>query len=262
MFTCPPAPPTLPRFPTLIAAAMLALAAMLAGGCAPKEWSFDDEGAYDPIEPANRVVYGVNSALDDFIFKPAARVYGKLPRPVIKTAGNVFDNLDEPGNAVNNALQLCGDEAVLSLARFVFNSVFGVAGMFDVAEKMGVPRNETDFGQTLRAYGLNETAHIVLPVFGPSSVADAAAELLPDSYSDPANYLKLKTREENIAAALDAVHGRYELLQFDDAISGALDEYAFVRDAYEEHRRANVGKCGGDSENGEGEESDDDGEDD
>ena len=224
------------------AGVLVALAAVLVGGCAPKEWSFDDEGAFDPIEPVNRAVYGVNAELDYFIIKPVARAYINLPPPVIKAAGNVYDNLQEPRNAVNNALQKRGDEAVLSSARFLFNSVFGIAGMFDIAEKMGVPRSETDFGQTLRAYGLNETAYIVLPVLGPSSVADAAGTGA-DSYLAPTRYLN--PRERGIAAALRAIHRRYEFLQLGDFVGeAALDEYAFVRDVYEERRRADIEKRG------------------
>ena len=41
----------------------LVLATLLAlqTGCAPLEWSLQDDGAFDPIEPINRKVYTFNS---------------------------------------------------------------------------------------------------------------------------------------------------------------------------------------------------------
>ena len=43
--------------------------------------------------------------------------------------------------------------AATTLTRFVVNSSFGVAGIFDVADEvMDLPRGEADFGQTLARY--------------------------------------------------------------------------------------------------------------
>ncbi len=223
----------------------LLLAVMLtAGGCAPKEWSFDDEGAYDPVEPVNRAIYGVNKEADFFVLKPLAKGYRQFPPPLRRGAGNFWANLGEPANAVNNALQKKGDDAAASAGRFVLNSVFGIGGIFDVATPMGVPRARADFGQTLRGYGLGDTAYIVLPLIGPSSFADAIGTGA-DSYLEPARYLD--PQERNIAAAFKAVHRRYEFLQAGDiAEQAALDEYSFVRDIYEEKRRSLVPARNGD----------------
>ena len=37
--------------------------------------------------------------------------------------------------------------------RFVVNSSVGVAGLFDVASRMGLPAHDEDFGQTLGVWG-------------------------------------------------------------------------------------------------------------
>ena len=215
----------------------LLAATLAAGGCAPKEWSFADDGAYDPLEKVNRAVYGINQKADGVVFKPLAQGYGHLPKPVRASAGNFLDNLQEPRNIVNNALQLRAGAALQSAGRFVFNTIGGFGGIFDVAKPMGyAPDNKTDFGQTLRRYGLNNTPYIVLPLLGPSSVADTAGSIA-DTFLRPARYVKPAGRKPFIG--LQAVHRRYELLTFGDiATDAALDEYTFVRDVYEEKRRA------------------------
>ena len=62
----------------------LVLATLLAlqTGCAPLEWSLQDDGAFDPIEPINRKVYTFNSDVDALL--------GKLWRLSILLWGRMF----------------------------------------------------------------------------------------------------------------------------------------------------------------------------
>ena len=38
--------------------------------------------------------------------------------------------------------------------RFLVNSTFGIAGIFDVADEIGLKRHSEDFGQTLGVWGV------------------------------------------------------------------------------------------------------------
>lgn len=214
------------------------LAAALLGGCAPKNWDAEEDGAYDGFEPLNRDIYKLNKGLDFLIVKPVARTYRFIaPSPLRTAVDNVLNNLLEPRNMANNFFQRQGDATVNSAARFVFNSTIGLGGVFDVADSMGVGESPTDFGQTLRAYGLSDTTYIFLPLLGPSSLADAVGVAVDGEAYPPAYIEHVPTRNEIYGVA--AVHTRAKYLDASDLLEGvALDEYSFLRDTYEERRQA------------------------
>jgi phospholipid-binding lipoprotein MlaA len=215
----------------------LAAALPLLGACAPKNWDAEADGAYDIFEPINRQTYKLNKGLDWLILRPAGRIYDAAPKGVTKPAGNFLNNLKEPVNLVNNVLQKNGTGAVYSAARFAFNSALGVGGLFDVAGKFGVKAREADFGQTLRAYGLNDTVYFMLPGMGPASFADA----LGNGADSAARSVVFKSeRFRDGATVVGAMRARAELLGTEELLDTAFDEYAFVRDAYEDRRRADV----------------------
>ena len=116
----------------------LAAVFLFAGGCAPKNYSFEEEGAYDPLERINRGVYGVNKTIDAFLFRPLAQAYDKMPTVIKDRFDNFFYNLGEPSNIVNNTLQKQINAAAWSASRLVFNTTLGVGGLFDVSDKMGI----------------------------------------------------------------------------------------------------------------------------
>ena len=87
-----------------------------------------------------------------------------------------------------------------------------MGGLFDVAKDIDLEEREADFGQTLRAYGMNHTAYIVLPIFGPSSVADVPGQAA-DTVSFPPYYLKDTAAKASIGA-VNGVRRRSELLDF------------------------------------------------
>ena len=63
-------------------------------------------------------------------------------------------------------------KTVRSITRFSINSVFGIAGIFDVATLCRVPEVHEDFGQTLGHYGVGQGPSLVLPLLGPSTLRD------------------------------------------------------------------------------------------
>ena len=68
-------------------------------------WSLQDDGAFDPIEPINRKVYTFNSDVDALLGKPLALVYSSLGEDVRAPLANFYGNLGEPKNVVNHVLQ-------------------------------------------------------------------------------------------------------------------------------------------------------------
>jgi phospholipid-binding lipoprotein MlaA len=219
------------------------------GGESPKdEELFEDDLAFfdeepplivrDPIEPVNRAVFWFNDKLYFYLFKPVARGLRVVPEKVRVSADNFFDNLSAPLRFLNNVLQMQFDDASDELARFIFNSTFGVAGLFDVAKREGgIRRRNEDFGQTLGRYGVGSGFYLVLPVFGPSNVRDAAGRV-GDYFLSPLTYaldsderIVLSAVEKENALSLD--RDTYEGIKRD-----ALDPYLFIRDAYAQRREA------------------------
>ena len=214
------------------------IAAFLLGGCASTNYSFDDEGAYDPLEPVNRKIYGFNRVIDSIFLKPISQVYSAMPSFPRNRVSDFFNNLDEPRNVANHLLQINGASSVNSLGRLIINSTAGVGGLFDVADKIGLKDKDADFGGTLRAYTTNDWAYVVLPFWGPSNIADATGSVV-DVFAHPISYVKEDAVIYGLSA-LDAIDKRAKLLDAEELLEGALDEYTYTRDLYEDFRRQQV----------------------
>ena len=191
----------------------------------------------DPWEPMNRAIFGFNETLDRYTLKPIAEGYQKvLPDPVQRSVKNVFNNMGDVRNLVNSLLQGKVYNAGVDTSRLLFNTTFGVFGLFDVATPMGLQRNDEDFGQTLAAWGIGSGPYLVLPLLGPSTVRDGLA-LVPDSYTVPYRYID-DVPARNSTFALDIVQRRVSLLPLEKMITG--DRYVFVRNAYLQNREFRI----------------------
>ena len=124
----------------------------------------------DPLEPANRAIFAFNTALDRALIKPAAQAYRAVaPQAVENAVGRFFANLQEPWTAINQTLQGDFKGAGNDVARFAVNTTVGVAGLFDVASKLDLPKNRNSFDQTLAVWGVPRGPYLMLPMIGPSS---------------------------------------------------------------------------------------------
>lgn len=201
----------------------------------------------DPIEPVNRAVYTFNDGVDRAVMKPVAQGYrAVLPSPVRTGVSNFFANLRDPWTAINQLLQGKVEAGLTDFMRFITNSTFGVAGLFDVASEAGMAKHNEDFGQTLGVWGLDTGPYLVLPIFGPSNVRDAAGTVVDSVAYVPWNGPEWFDWDHHVAwrnslTALDFVNTRANLLDATSTLEeAALDKYAFVRDAYLQRRRSQV----------------------
>lgn len=150
-----------------------------------------DDAKADPLEKMNRVLYGVHRGVDNFFVRPLALTYSRfLPRPLQRGLGRFVRNLTAPVRALCHLLQGHVQEAGQTLGRFVMNSIAGVGGIFDVAAKMGTPETSTDFGATLKKWGVHPGPYIVVPGLGPTTFRGALGALL-DAFLDPVFLLTL-----------------------------------------------------------------------
>jgi phospholipid-binding lipoprotein MlaA len=204
------------------------------GGCAtvPKD---SVPSKRDPWERMNRTTYKFNDAVDRAVIKPLAKGYVKVtPRPVRSGVTNFFDNLDTPVTMVNDLLQWQIRDFFNDTARLVLNTTLGIGGLFDPATRAGLDKNDRDFGQTLGKWGVKSGPYVVLPVLGPSDVRDAGGRLA-DNYSNPRAYIKDQWVQWGLWG-LRGIDNRSRLLYLDNTVQNAYDPYAFIRNAYLQHR--------------------------
>ncbi|MBM3366529.1 MAG: VacJ family lipoprotein [Betaproteobacteria bacterium] len=155
------------------------------------------------------------------------------------TVGNFFGNLADVWTAVNNFLQAKPREGIQDTGRVLANTVLGIGGLADVASKLGLPKHQEDFGQTLGVWGVKPGPYFMLPVFGPSTMRDTFAKPL-DLYADPLNQVS-STGVEYSLRGMRLVDDRARLLPTTDMIEKvALDPYQFVRDAHFQQREARI----------------------
>jgi phospholipid-binding lipoprotein MlaA len=189
----------------------------------------------DRFENINRKVFYINDRLDHFALRPAAVTYKKLmPNPLEKGVENIFSNLDEVTNVVNDLLQGKFSQAAQDSGRFLINTTIGIGGIFDVAKRAGLNKSDgEDFGQTLAVWGVGEGPYLMLPLIGPSTLRDAPSKFV-DSITSPFSYVD-DVRTRNTARGVDLLAKRAGLLEIDQVISG--DKYLFVRDVYLQRSR-------------------------
>ncbi|WP_321789673.1 VacJ family lipoprotein [Burkholderia pyrrocinia] len=215
-----------------IMAATVAASAMLTG-CA----TGPNRNPDDPLEPMNRTMYKINDTVDSNIAVPIAKGYQKItPTPVRTAISNFFSNLGDLGNMANNLLQLRITDATQDLMRVAMNSLFGVAGLIDIATPAGLPKHHQDFGLTLARWGVPSGPYLVLPVFGPSTIRDGVGRAV-DVRFNLLNYIEPAARNPMYIGQF--ISARSDLLGATDLLKqAALDPYSFVRDAYLQQRKS------------------------
>jgi phospholipid-binding lipoprotein MlaA len=138
---------------------------------------------------------------------------------------------------VNDLLQFKLHLAAMDSGRIVANTTFGVAGLFDVASRLELPKHREDFGQTLGYWGLGEGYYLVLPFLGPSTVRDSFG-LVGDFFVKPLNWATDSDAVSWGLSGLDLINRRSELLRIERALADEqIDPYAFQRGAYLQQRR-------------------------
>ncbi len=192
-------------------------------------------GTFDPWEKYNRKMHRFNNAVDRGVARPLARGYVKVvPRPVRLGVSNFFTNLGQPLTMVNSLLQGKPKQAGQALGRFLLNSTFGIAGIFDPATRANLPQKSEDFGQTLGVWGWRRSRYFELPLFGPRTVRDVFG-MGGDAPLSPLRGVEAD-RVRIPLQSLQLVDMRSQLLSTDSLREGAQDDYTLVRDAWSQRR--------------------------
>ncbi len=184
----------------------------------------------DPYEPFNRNMHSFNLKVDDYVMKPVAKGYQWItPNFVDRGVSNFFGNLQGVRLTFNDLLQAKFQSAGTDMLRFVINSTIGIAGVFDVASELDIPRGNEDFAQTLGSWGVPSGPFLVLPFLGPSSPR-ALGGSIGDAPLNPISYIGFPPASIGLQA-INVTDTRADLLQLDDVIE-EMKDYSLMRDAY------------------------------
>ena len=205
----------------------------------------------DCFETVNRAVFAFNQGLDKVFFKPIAKGYRYLPKPIRSGTGNALNNLSNLVTIPNNILQGQFKEAGLNSLRFSINTTLGIAGIFDVASYYGLNKlDKEDYGQTFGSWGVKEGCYFVLPVLGPTTVRDSVG-LIADSFVDPFAHITIRENEllgisgNNLdyfsVKGADAVDFRSDnILNFESLEKNSIDLYSSYKSIYLQDRENKI----------------------
>ena len=220
--------------PSNLRISWLTMALVFLSSCASTgQTSFNEQDS--TLEKVNKLSYNATDWVDQYFLKPVAEGYKMLmPDPAEHAVTRAFSNVREAGTAANSLLQGKADQAFHDSGRVLVNSTLGVLGLFDVAEPMGLEKNQPeDFGQTLAVWGVAEGPYIYLPLLGPSTLRDAPSRLV-DQFFNPINYLDDSTAKYALNG-VDLIQQRATAIEAEQIISG--DRYLFIKDAYLQRRQ-------------------------
>ncbi len=195
----------------------------------------------DPLEPLNRMMYGINDILYFWVAKPIAQVYRDVaPQPIRIGIRNFFNNLTTPIRFVNCHLQGKVKSADRELERFLINTTSGILGFGDPArDKMGLEPVEEDLGQTLAVHGFGNGLYIVLPLLGPSTLRDTVG-FVGDQFLNPARYVEPLEVSIGISGVKVTNEGSFHIGEYEDFKSAAIDPYVAMRQAYIQYRKKQI----------------------
>ena len=192
---------------------------------------------YDPLEPINRVVLGFNFFIDDIAIRPVIKTYKFIaPDPVEKGVSNFFSNLKEPIRLISFVFQGEFLKSLNSAGRFTVNTITSL-GTFDLASRVGMPKNETDIGLTLAKGGISSGPYLVLPILGPSNLRDFSGDIVEFVIDLVSN--NIPNRE--YVSIGDGLNSRAEVDEEIDLIrDSSSDRYEMLKSIYYQNRNSQI----------------------
>lgn len=200
------------------------------------ESEFSEATDEDPWEGFNRAIFAVNREIDRFVLNPVTDIYQALiPNALRKGIHNAFVNLDAPVRITNSLFQARPKAAATATARFVLNSTFGLGGLFEAGERVGLEQQPADFGQTLASWGVPRGPYVVVPVMGPMTVRNGIG-MGADVALQPLSYVAGPLPGMMVGAGKDFTRREQSFVELKALQNASLDFYAAFRSAFLQDR--------------------------
>ena len=195
--------------------------------------SVKKSGYHDPLEGFNRAIFGFNNFTYRYALIPAAKGYRYVtPAGVRLRISNLFDNLTEPLNLVNNLVTLDGADAGKNIKRFLINSTVGVLGLFDPAKHwFDIEEADQSFSDTLSRYQVPSGPYLVLPILGQSDVRNASS-ILTEALANPLSIIVSRPESSYILGFGSFNSFSFQSDLYRELYEQAEDPYVYFRNQY------------------------------
>ena len=198
----------------------------------------------DPFQSFNRIMFNIHNVLDGTLMEPLANIYQDGAPTVVKNRlSNFLNNIKEPLTLVNDTLQGEDEKTLVTFSRFMINTIFGLFGLFDVAGHLGLEGHQTNFGQTLGAWGVPAGPYIFIPVLGPNSLRSLMGRGV-GLLADPYNYTLTKAHRSDViwtTIIIDGLVKRADSITIiNDLKENSLDYYVAMRSSYLQYEAGQI----------------------
>lgn len=191
----------------------------------------------------NRTVFTLNQDIEDAAQMALAAIPDAIRLPASVQAGlaNLLHNtINEPLSAIGHAITGRYDLAGRQMHRVGINILHGYGGVVDRASEQGLRVPMIDIGLALCVRGVEAGPYVVVPVIGPRTTRDAAADLIVSNlviyamlvpFVGPlpslGTFIVIEILDEFAALAMARNF---------DVVHAPGSDFDTVRDAYLEHR--------------------------
>jgi len=204
------------------------------------EAEYADLGEPDPLERFNRGIFAFNEQVDRWALTPITDVYQALLPPVLrKGIANAFANIDAPVRITNALLQGRPRASAIELTRFVTNSTLGLGGLFEAGERVGLERQQADFGMTLARWGTPQGPYMIFPLLGPTTLRDGMG-MGVDFMMQPVSWVIGPLPGIFVGMGKDFSRREQHFLEITSLRDASLDFYASLRSAFLQDRAVRV----------------------
>ncbi len=206
-----------------------------------ESWSFEDsplyedelDGVYDPLEPWNRLMFGVNNVIDKVFLAPLAVAYKHIIPNFLQIGfSNFVTNFFAPVRIINFILQGDGEYVAKTAFRFVVNTIIGVLGMIDVASKMGVDHKDTSLGKTFKKWGMKQGPYLVLPILGCGSMRSGFGDILQIPAEPAAQVSLLRWRKNTRDKIFYSIYGAKAVIKRSEILEAVRELELTSSDMY------------------------------
>ena len=140
----------------------------------------------DFFEKSNKTIFEFNSKFYHHIHIPIGHLYDKIPIEITWTFKNFTQNYTEtPKDIIFSIFDFDIEAILMSSWRFLLNSFFGIAGLFDVAYNVDILSYNKTFEDVLHFYHIPSGEFIVLPFFGPTTITGMFASVFDFAILNP-----------------------------------------------------------------------------
>ncbi|MFZ3044739.1 MAG: VacJ family lipoprotein [Desulfatirhabdiaceae bacterium] len=195
----------------------------------------------DPLESWNRAMFEFNDRLYFWVMKPVSLGYRNIVPEIVRIGvQNFFSNLAGPIRIVNCFLQGKMESSANEMARFVYNTTFGVLGFGNPAkDNPALNPSPEDMGQTLAVFGLGDGFFIIWPFLGPSTLRDTAG-MCVDGFMDPIWYIDDTAASVGIKG-VDMINSTsFRIGDYEAFKDSAIEPYQSFKNVYMQFREKRI----------------------